>query len=195
MHEHLASNLLVPEVAPHPVQLHRPAYSAVHPAFSGNRPVLPHPTDSGAAGVLERAQSHARDERPAGQPVDDAFDVRARLLHRRYPRGAVRLQELGGNTLVDVTTVGIGRDPILIRDFARRSGVHVVMATGWYRWMFHPPEVARRSVEDLAGIMEQDMTTGVGSTGIRAGIIGEIPLDAPGLRLDAPLDSAASGPQ
>ena len=37
--------------------------------------------------------------------------------------------------------------------------------------------------------MEQEITTGVGSTGIRAGIIGEIPLDAAGIRLNAPLDS------
>jgi phosphotriesterase-related protein len=98
-------------------------------------------------------------------------------------------RRLGGNTLVDVTTVGLGRDPVRIRDFSRRSGVHVVMATGWYRWMYHPPDVARQTVEDLARIMEQEITTGVGSTGIRAGIIGEIPLDAAGVRLDAPLDS------
>jgi len=93
----------------------------------------------------------------------------------------------GGGTIVDVTPIGIGRDPARLRRLAEASDVRVVMSAGWYRWMFHPPDVARRSVDQLAAEMVADIETGVGGTGVRAGIIGEIPLDATGLRLSAPL--------
>jgi phosphotriesterase-related protein len=164
MHEHLASNLLVPE------------------AGTGyNRKGPPTPL------FVRRFQETGRYYRVARSP--EALDVFVLDDTAATLDELATFRRLGGNTLVDVTTVGIGRDPVLIREYARRSGVHVVMATGWYRWMYHPPEVARKTVDDLARIMEREITTGVGSTGIRAGIIGEIPLDAAGIRLEAPLDS------
>ena len=164
MHEHLASNLLVPDAAT---------------GYKGRGQLTPQ--------FIRRFQETGRYYRVPRTPEslsNFVLDDTAAALEE-----LATFRRLGGNTLVDVTTVGIGRDPIRIREFARRSGVQVVMATGWYRWMFHPPQVARMSVEDLAGIMEQEITRGVGSTGIRAGIIGEIPLDAAGIRLNAPLDS------
>lgn len=164
MHEHLASNLLVPEAGT---------------GYNGNGPLTPL--------FIRRFQETGRYYRVPRTPESLAnfvLDDTAAALEE-----LATFRRLGGNTLVDVTTVGIGRDPVLIRDLARLSGVHLVMATGWYRWMYHPPEVVHKTVEDLARIMEREITTGVGSTGIRAGIIGEIPLDAAGLRLEAPLDS------
>ena len=163
MHEHLASNLLVPEAGT---------------GFYGRGPLTPM--------FVRRFQETGRYHR-APRVADSlavfVLDDTAATLEE-----LANFRRLGGNTLVDVSTVGLGRDPVRIRDFARRSGVNVVMATGWYRWMYHPPDVARQTVDDLAQIMEREITTGIGSTGIRAGIIGEIPLDAAGIRLDAPLD-------
>jgi len=164
MHEHLASNLLVPEAGT---------------GYNGTGPPTPL--------FIRRFQETGRYSRVARSP--EALDVFVLDDTAATLEELATFRRFGGNTLVDVTTVGLGRDPVRIRDYSRRSGVRVVMATGWYRWMYHPPEVARQTVEDLARIMEREITTGVGSTGIRAGIIGEIPLDAAGLRLDAPLDS------
>src|SRR5262249_36310438 len=75
----------------------------------------------------------------------------------------------GGGTIVDVTPVGIGRNPAELRRLAEVSRVRVVIATGWYRWMFHPPDVARRSVDQLADQMIRDIEQGVPGTGVRAG--------------------------
>ena len=163
MHEHLASNLLVPEAGT---------------GFKGKGPLTPQ--------FIRRFQETGRYYR--APRVVDSLAVFVLDDSAATVQELANFRRLGGRTLVDVTNVGLGRDPVRIRDFARRSGVNVVMATGWYRWMYHPPEVARQTVDDLAGIMEREIITGVGSTGIRAGIIGEIPLDAAGIRLDAPLD-------
>ena len=55
------------------------------------------------------------------------------------------------------------------------------MGCGWYRGAYYPPEarIDRRSVDDLADELVDEITGGVGETGIRPGIIGEIGTDKP----------------
>lgn len=87
----------------------------------------------------------------------------------------------GAATLVDVTSVGLGRDPAWLRTIASRSGMHIVMGSGWYRSSFYPPEarIDRRSVDELAAELVAEFEHGVGGSGIRPGIIGEIGTDGP----------------
>jgi phosphotriesterase-related protein len=87
----------------------------------------------------------------------------------------------GGSTLVDVTPPGTGRDPERLRRLATRTGVQIVMGTGWYRQSYYPAEalIDRRSVDDLAAEMIAEFTDGVAGTGVHPGIIGEIGTDKP----------------
>jgi predicted metal-dependent phosphotriesterase family hydrolase len=64
---------------------------------------------------------------------------------------------------------------------ARASGLHVVMGCGWYRGASYPAEarIDRRSVDALADELVAEATDGVGETGVRPGIIGEIGTDKP----------------
>jgi len=89
----------------------------------------------------------------------------------------------GGGTLVDLTLVGVGRDPGWLRTLSERSGLNLVMGCGWYRTAYYPPEalIDRRSTDDLATELILEITQGVGDTGIRPGIIGEIGTDKPWL--------------
>lgn len=93
----------------------------------------------------------------------------------------------GGSTIVDVSTPGIGRDPRALARVSRRTGVHVVMSTGFYVAATHPREVSAMSEAAIADRMITEIETGavlapatVGDqdwqpievqTGIRAGII------------------------
>jgi predicted metal-dependent phosphotriesterase family hydrolase len=87
----------------------------------------------------------------------------------------------GGGTLVDLTLDGVGRDPHRLRRLAGASGVNIVMGGGWYRGTYYPVEalIDRRSVDDLAAQIIGEFESGVGDTGIRPGIIGEIGTDKP----------------
>jgi phosphotriesterase-related protein len=87
----------------------------------------------------------------------------------------------GGRTLVDLTVQGIGRDPERLRRLAGRTGVQIVMGCGWYRGPYYPPEalIDRRSVDSLADELVAEFEQGVGETGVRPGIIGEIGTDKP----------------
>ena len=89
----------------------------------------------------------------------------------------------GGGAVVDLTLDGVGRDPVWLTGLARATGLHLVMGAGWYRGAHYPPELAvdRRSVDALADLIVRDATVGVGETGVRAGIIGEIGVDKPWL--------------
>jgi len=90
-------------------------------------------------------------------------------------------REAGGGGIVDLTMPGVGRDPVWLAGIARASGLSVVMGCGWYRGAYYPAEtlIDRRSVDDLADELVREATHGVGDTGIRPGIIGEIGTDKP----------------
>jgi phosphotriesterase-related protein len=89
----------------------------------------------------------------------------------------------GGSTVVDLTLPGVGRDPLWLRTLSERSGLHLVMGCGWYRTAYYPPEalIDRRSTDDLATELILEITQGVGDTGVKPGIIGEIGTDKPWL--------------
>ena len=80
----------------------------------------------------------------------------------------------GGAAIVDVTNVGLGRDPRALARIARASGLHLVMGAGWYRERAYPSYVQERSADDLAEMIVRDVLEGVDGSGVRAGIIGEI---------------------
>lgn len=81
---------------------------------------------------------------------------------------------LGGGTIVDVTSPGIGRSPAALERVAALSGVHIVMGSGWYEHGYVGHALDDRSVSSLADELVADITVGVQGTGVRAGIIGEI---------------------
>ncbi|MFB5083904.1 phosphotriesterase family protein [Symbiobacterium thermophilum] len=84
------------------------------------------------------------------------------------------LQRAGGRALVEVTCHGMGRRPELLREVARRTGLQVVAATGFYQQAYHPPYVAERSAEELAELLMRDIQEGMDGTDVKPGILAEI---------------------
>lgn len=81
----------------------------------------------------------------------------------------------GGRCLIEVTSIGMGRDPQVMRQVAHATGLHVVCATGFYYGRFLPETVQAATVESLADLFEQELREGIpGSGGIRPGVIAEI---------------------
>jgi phosphotriesterase-related protein len=84
----------------------------------------------------------------------------------------------GGSSIVDLTTIDLGRDAQALRTIARATDIHIVMGTSYYVHDFHPPELASMSEGDIAEGFIRDLTEGTAG-GIRAGIIGEVGLTWP----------------
>jgi len=93
-------------------------------------------------------------------------------------REAQQFADLGGHTILDPTNRGIGRDPQALAAISRRSGLNVVMGSGYYLEVSHPPVVRGMSHDDIAAEIERDLKEGVDGTRLRAGFIGEIGVSA-----------------
>lgn len=80
----------------------------------------------------------------------------------------------GGMTIVDCTMPGIGRNPRLLQQVSRETGLHVIMGTGYYVDSSHPRDLLAVPVEELADEMIKEIEVGIDDTEIKAGFIGEI---------------------
>ncbi|MBI2469605.1 MAG: aryldialkylphosphatase [Candidatus Rokubacteria bacterium] len=98
------------------------------------------------------------------QLLDEATAIEEALLYRWE----------GGRTLVDPTNVGLARDPLALQRIARATGLHVIMGAGYYVGPAHPADMDTKGEDAITREIVRDLTEGVGDTGVRAGLIGEI---------------------
>ncbi len=80
----------------------------------------------------------------------------------------------GGNSLVDTTSVGIGRDPLALARISRASKLNVIMGSSYYVTNSHPPNMDDKTQSQITDEIVRDITIGVNDTNIRSGIIGEV---------------------
>jgi phosphotriesterase-related protein len=96
----------------------------------------------------------------------DDEDVMARELER--------YRDAGGATIVDPTNIGLKRQPEGMRRLAQRTGLNLVMGTGWYRERCYPGYIREELPDQLADRLVADLVSGMDGTDVRAGFIGEI---------------------
>jgi len=80
----------------------------------------------------------------------------------------------GGDTVVDASLPGIGRDPRALKRIAEKTGLNIIMGTGFYVGETHPKELADMTDREVADLMVKELTVGADDTDIKAGYIGEI---------------------
>ncbi len=102
------------------------------------------------------------------QITDENLAVREISLYRNF----------GGATLVEMSSIGLGRDPLALARISRASGVNVIMGSGYYSEATWPAGM-NPSEDEMVEEIVRDITIGVGRTGIKAGMIGEIGTEWP----------------
>ena len=85
-----------------------------------------------------------------------------------------RYRHAGGDSLVDATSITIGRDPLALARISRATGLNVIMGGSYYVPRSYPPDMDQKTEDSIAEEIVRDVTVGVGDSGIRSGIIGEI---------------------
>ena len=78
----------------------------------------------------------------------------------------------GGDTVVDASLPGIGRDPAALARISKETGLNIIMGTGFYVGETHPKELDAMTEPEIAKLMTRELTEGV--DGVCAGYIGEI---------------------
>ena len=101
--------------------------------------------------------------------LDDEALADAELMH---------FKNAGGLTVVDPTCRGIGRNPRALVRISNATGLNIVMGSGYYLQTSHPPELKHLSIDDVADEIVSEAHNGVGDTGIKIGLIGEIGVSA-----------------
>ncbi|GAA3546839.1 phosphotriesterase family protein [Nocardioides daeguensis] len=87
-------------------------------------------------------------------------------------------RDRGGRTVVDLTVRGLGGDPGALRRISEATGLHIVLGAGFYRHQFLDMALIDQTpTPRLADLITRDLVEGIGATGVRAGIIGEIACD------------------
>ena len=83
----------------------------------------------------------------------------------------------GGNSIVEVTCHGWGRDPIALKEISRKSGVNIIACTGFYVENCMPSWVPHKTINQLADWIEREISIGCSAmmsnkvTNVCAGII------------------------
>jgi phosphotriesterase-related protein len=107
--------------------------------------------------------------------------VAAAGVYRDYPEllGQGRMERVvrrlgaakqgGIDTIVDATTLDLGRDVELLAEASRRTGVQIIACTGW--WLDVPRFFAGVSPDQLAQVFVREIEEGIGGTAVKAGIL------------------------
>lgn len=78
----------------------------------------------------------------------------------------------GGNTIVDASLPGIGRNPEGLKRISKATGLNIIMGTGFYVGETHPEELDYMTEDEIGQLMVDELEQGI--NGICAGYIGEI---------------------
>ncbi|MFB7509954.1 phosphotriesterase family protein [Streptomyces broussonetiae] len=97
-----------------------------------------------------------------GQELEDAAAARAELMAFRAA---------GGAAVVQWTPYGMGRRAADLPVLSRATGVTLVCATGLHQAVHYAPELLDALHGRLAEVFVSELTDGIGTTGVRAGLI------------------------
>lgn len=78
-------------------------------------------------------------------------------------------KSVGGQTLVEASTLDYGRNLSLLKKMSEETGVHVIATTGFNKHIYYPNWVEEKSTEEISDILADDILEG--RDGIRAGFI------------------------
>jgi len=91
------------------------------------------------------------------------------------------LSSQGLGSVMEMTNWGMGRDVCVLMDVAEATGLNVVAATGVYKEPFLPDWVYTSGEGEIAAKIIGEIVQGIGDTGVRAHVIGEVGTSAQGI--------------
>ncbi len=169
------------------------------PKLAGKAQTVLGPVDSAELGItlahehilfdgsaLYSEPSISSDKGKAFRPVD--WDVLSWLRYHPFEnidnlrlldeetmtREVLLFKAAGGRTIVDQGNNGLGRDVDALTRVSRLTGLNIIMGSGYYTAGSLKPAVYSKSVDEMADEIIRDISEGVGDTGIKAGLIGEV---------------------
>jgi phosphotriesterase-related protein len=131
-------------------------------------------------------RAHLADAEPT---LENRAEIVRDLYHSRptlfLDDSAIAIEEAGwfraagGESIVDLTTIGLAPNPEALRSISSATGLHVVAGAGYYRAKTLPLDDLDLSIEPLADQLEGWLLEGMYGTTVRAGLLGELGTASP----------------
>jgi len=83
--------------------------------------------------------------------------------------GLKKAKEEGVDTIVDASTLDLGRDIHLLYEASRLSGINIIACAGW--WLEYPRFFTGLSADQLSEVFLREIEHGISGTTIKAGIL------------------------
>jgi phosphotriesterase-related protein len=80
--------------------------------------------------------------------------------------------EAGGQSIIELTPVGLGRDPAKLKVISKESGVQLISGIAFYDQNTYPDWLCRATADQIADYFVREIEEG--TNGVRAGLIGEL---------------------
>ena len=80
----------------------------------------------------------------------------------------------GGKTIVEATSIGIGRYPFAVAKMSRATGLNIIIGSSYYIPISYPKRINEMTEDDIYDEIVKDIEIGIHDTGIKAGLIGEV---------------------
>lgn len=87
---------------------------------------------------------------------------------------AMHYKQAGGSTLVEVSSIGLRRNPEGLARIARTTGLSIIMGSSYYVDASHPPNMNDKSEEEITEEIVSEIFQGFDNTDIHPGLIGEV---------------------
>lgn len=82
-----------------------------------------------------------------------------------------RFKAAGGSAVVEMSTADYGRDPGGLRRVSKRTGIHILCASGYNKDRFSARFTREMSVGEMTARFTREVRDGIGDTGVRAGLV------------------------
>jgi phosphotriesterase-related protein len=81
------------------------------------------------------------------------------------------IADLGVTALVECSTIGVGRNPVILKRLAQNTPIRIIAPTGVYREAYVPPDLKDKSANELAEMWVCDILEGIDGSDVKAGFI------------------------
>jgi predicted metal-dependent phosphotriesterase family hydrolase len=86
-------------------------------------------------------------------------------------REVEKFKEKSGRTIVEMTPLNYGRDPLKYKEISLRENINIICCTGYHKEEFLDRQVFSLSETEITDILLKEINDGIGDTGVYPGVL------------------------
>jgi len=83
----------------------------------------------------------------------------------------ISFKQSGGNTIVEMTPINYGRNPLLLKKISENAGIHIICTTGFHEEKFLPNWIFSMDDDSIKQKLLNEINIGIDGTTIKPGVL------------------------